>query len=184
MRIAIGSDHRGYVVHPNTVELIVALGHEIEDVGAPTNGPVDYPDIAALVAGKVSSGEADRGVLIGGTGLGMCIAANKFPGVRAAPCHDELTAEMSRRHNDLNVLCLSSELLGTSMAQRIVEVWLKTPFEGGRHARRVEKIAALERDREAAMIFLASTVPATMPISSISPSTGPLAANRQETIHG
>lgn len=184
MRITIGSDHRGHGVRSKTVESMVRLGHEIEDVGAQMNGPMDYPDIAALVAGKVSSGEADRGILIGGTGLGMCIAANKFPGVRAAPCHDELTAEMSRRHNDLNVLCLSAELLSTAMTQRIVEVWLKTPFEGGRHARRVEKIAALERDREAAMIFLASTVLATMPISSTSPSTGPLAANRQETTHG
>lgn len=148
MRVAIGSDHRGHGVRSQTIESIRRLDYEIEDVGAQDNGPVDYPDIAAAVAGKVSAGEADRGVLIGGTGLGMCIAANKFPGVRAAPCHDELTAEMSRRHNDLNVLCLSSELLSTSMTQRIVEVWLKTPFEGGRHARRVEKIAALEQDRE------------------------------------
>ncbi len=148
MRIIIGSDHRGHVVRSKIIGAIAVLGHEIEEVGAQTNGPVDYPDIAAVVAGKVSNGEADRGVLIGGTGLGMCIAANKFPGVRAAPCHDELTAEMSRRHNDLNVLCLSSELLSTSMTQRIAEVWLKTPFEGGRHARRVEKIAALERDRD------------------------------------
>jgi len=148
MRIAIGSDHRGHGVRSQIVESIRRLGYEIEDVGAQTNGPVDYPDIAALVAGKVSRGEADRGVLIGGTGLGMCVAANKFPGVRAAPCHDELTAEISRRHNDLNVLCLAAELLSASMTQRIVEVWLKTPFEGGRHARRVEKIAALEEDRE------------------------------------
>ncbi|MHB1033452.1 MAG: ribose 5-phosphate isomerase B [Pirellulales bacterium] len=148
MRITIGSDHRGHGIRSQIVESIGRLGYEIEDVGAQTNGPVDYPDIAALVAGKVSSGEADRGVLVGGTGLGMCIAANKFPGVRAAPCHDELTAEMSRRHNDLNVLCLSAELLSDSMVQRIVEVWLKTPFEGGRHARRVKKIAVLERDRE------------------------------------
>jgi len=148
MRITIGSDHRSHGIRSQIVESIGCLGYEIEDVGAQTNGPVDYPDIAALVASKVSSGEADRGVLVGGTGLGMCIAANKFPGVRAAPCHDELTAEMSRRHNDLNVLCLSAELLSDSMVQRIVEVWLKTPFEGGRHARRVEKIATLEQDRK------------------------------------
>lgn len=148
MRVAIGSDHRGYGVRPQIVESIRRFGHEIEDIGAQNNGPVDYPDIASVVAGKVSIGDADRGVLIGGTGLGMCIAANKFPRVRAAPCHDELTAEMSRRHNDLNVLCLSADLLSVSMIQRIVEIWLKTPFEGGRHARRVEKIAALERGRE------------------------------------
>jgi ribose 5-phosphate isomerase B len=151
MRVAIGSDHRGHGIRSQIVESIRSLGYEIEDVGAESNGPVDYPDVAALVAGKVSSGEADRGVLIGGTGLGMCVAANKFLGVRAAPCHDELTAEMSRRHNDLNVLCLSAELLSTSMAQRIVQVWLKTPFEGGRHARCVEKIAALERDRNSSV---------------------------------
>lgn len=148
MRVAVGSDHRGHGVRSQIVESIRRLGYEIDDMGAPTNGPVDYPDIAAVVAGKVSRGEADRGILIGGTGLGMCVAANKFPGVRAAPCHDELAAEMSRRHNDLNVLCLAAELLSASTAGRIVEVWLKTPFEGGRHGRRVKKIAALERDRD------------------------------------
>lgn len=148
MRIVVGSDHRGHAMCSKTIESLVALGHDVEDATAQTDGPIDYPDIAALVADKVSNGEADRGVLIGGTGLGMCIVANKFSNVRAAPCHDELTAEMSRRHNDLNVLCLSVELLSTSMIQRIIEVWLKTPFEGGRHARRVEKIAALEQDRK------------------------------------
>lgn len=148
MRIAIGSDHRGRPVRSKIVASITGLGHEIEDAGTQINGPVDYPDIAAVVAGKVSAGEADRGILIGGTGLGMSVAANKFPGVRAAPCHDELTAEMSRCHNDLNVLCLSADLLSVSMAERIVEVWLKTPFEGGRHGRRVKKVAALERDRD------------------------------------
>ena len=94
----------------------------------------------------MSRGEADRGILICGTGLGMCIAANKFHGVRAAPCHDDLTAEMSRRHNDSNVLCLSADLLGERLIGRMIELWLATPFEGGRHARRVEKIAALERE--------------------------------------
>ena len=86
----------------------------------------------------------DRGILVCGTGVGMCIAANKIPGVRAAPCHDDITAEVSRRHNDLNVLCLSGDLLGEKLADRLVEIWLKTPFEGGRHARRNQKIAALE----------------------------------------
>ena len=105
---------------------------------------VDYPDVAAVVAEKVSRGEVERGILVCGTGLGMCIAANKYRGVRAAPCHDDLTAEMSRRHNDSNVLCLSSDLLGERLIDRMIELWLTTPFEGGRHARRVEKITQLE----------------------------------------
>ena len=97
------------------------------------------------MARKVSSGEVDRGILICGTGIGMCIAANKFPGVRAAPCHDDLTAEMSRRHNDLNMLCLSADMLGEKLIDRMVEIWMNTEFEGGRHARRVEKIGELEQ---------------------------------------
>lgn len=124
---------------------LVGLGQEAIDVGTDETGPVDYPDIAAAVAGRVSRGEVDRGILICGSGLGMCIAANKFPGVRAAPCHDDLTAEMSRRHNDLNVLCLSGDILGERLVDRLVAIWLKTEFEGGRHSRRVQKIAALER---------------------------------------
>lgn len=96
---------------------------------------------------KVSSGEVDRGILLCGSGIGMCIAANKIPGVRAAPCHDDLSAEMSRRHNDLNVLCLSADMLGERLIDRLVEVWLNTPFEGGRHSRRIEKINELEQAR-------------------------------------
>ena len=122
------------------------LGHEVEDVGTYSGEAVDYPDIAALVARKVSRGEVDRGILVCGTGLGMCIAANKFPGVRAAPCHDDLTAEMSRRHNDANVLCLSADLLGERLVDRMIEIWLNTAFEGGRHARRVDKICHLEAE--------------------------------------
>lgn len=146
MRIAVGSDHRGQAIRSKIVELVRRLGHEVFDVGTNSPEPVDYPDFAASVANKVSSGEVDRGILICGTGLGMCIAANKFPGVRAAPCHDDLTAEMSRRHNDLNVLCLSADMLGERLIDRMIEIWLSTPFEGGRHARRVEKIAAFERE--------------------------------------
>jgi ribose 5-phosphate isomerase B len=144
MRIAVGSDHRGYAIRGKLMELLRQLGHEVLDMGSDSDEPVDYPDIAALVAGKVSRGEVERGILICGTGLGMCIAANKWPGVRAAPCHDDLTAEMSRRHNDLNVLCLSADLLGERLIDRMVGIWLDTAFEGGRHARRVEKIRALE----------------------------------------
>jgi ribose 5-phosphate isomerase B len=116
----------------------------VVDVGCHGPEPVDYPDIAALVGRKVASKEVDRGILICGSGLGMCIVANKIPGVRAAPCYDDLTAEISRRHNDLNVLCLSGDMLGDRLVDRLVEIWLKTPFDGGRHARRLSKIAALE----------------------------------------
>jgi ribose 5-phosphate isomerase B len=144
MRIAVGSDHRGVNLRLKIIQLLTGLGHEVTDIGTQESGPVDYPDIAAAVARRVSEGSVDRGILVCGTGLGMCIAANKFPGVRAAPCHDDLTAEMSRRHNDLNVLCLSGDILGERLVDRLVSIWLNTEFEGGRHARRVEKIAALE----------------------------------------
>jgi ribose 5-phosphate isomerase B len=145
MRVAIGSDHRGVHVKAKIVELLGRLGHETEDVGTATEESCDYPDVAAIVGRKVSEAGADRGILICGTGIGMCIAANKFRGVRAAPCHDDLTAELSRRHNDLNVLCLSADLLGEKLIDRMVEIWLATPFEAGRHARRIEKIAQLEQ---------------------------------------
>jgi len=148
MRIAVGTDHRGYSIRSKVIELVKRLGHEVEDVGSYSGDAVDYPDIAAAVARKVSHGEADRGILVCGTGMGMAIAANKFHGVRAAPCHDDLTAEMSRRHNDSNVLCLSADLLGQRLIDRMVELWLSTPFEGGRHARRVEKIRRLEEQCE------------------------------------
>jgi ribose 5-phosphate isomerase B len=144
MRIAVGSDHRGVALRGNLIQLLTTLGQEVVDVGTHDEQEIDYPDIAALVARKVSRREVDRGILICGTGMGMCIVANKVPGVRAAPCHDDVTAEMSRRHNDLNVLCLSGDLLGEKLADRLVEIWLRTPFEGGRHARRNRKIAALE----------------------------------------
>jgi len=149
MRIAIGTDHRGFEIHAKVVELIKRLGHEVVDVGTFSPDAVDYPDIAAAVAWKVSRAEVQRGILVCGTGLGMCIAANKVPGVRAAPCHDDITAELSRRHNDSNVLCLSADLLGERLIDRMIELWIVTPFEGGRHARRVDKITALEHQVEA-----------------------------------
>jgi len=144
MRIAVGSDHRGVELRAKLKNFLQSLGQEVVDVGSFGSDEVDYPDIAAEVARKVSKKEVDRGILVCGTGVGMCIAANKVPGVRAAPCYDDITAEISRRHNDLNVLCLSSDLLGEKLADRLVEIWLNTPFEGGRHARRNQKIAALE----------------------------------------
>ena len=144
MKIAIGSDHRGFEVKQRIITALQQLGHEVLDVGPHRRESVDYPDFAFQVATAVGEGRVDRGVLICGTGIGMCIAANKVHGVRAAPCHDSITAEMSRRHNDANVLCLSADLLGEELIGRIVRLWLETEFEGGRHARRVEKITRFE----------------------------------------
>ena len=144
MRIAIGSDHRGYETKRRLVGIVRELGHDVEDVGCQGSDAVDYPDFAFQVAIRVSKKEAERGILICGTSIGMCIAANKVKGVRAAPCHDSITAEMSRRHNDANVLCLSADLLGVELIDRMVRLWLQTEFEGGRHARRVEKILNIE----------------------------------------
>jgi ribose 5-phosphate isomerase B len=144
MKIAIGSDHRGFEVKRRILSLLEQLRHEVLDVGTGSRDSVDYPDLAFPVALAVSEGRADRGILICGTGIGMCIAANKVRRVRAAPCHDYVTAEMSRRHNDANVLCLSADLLGEDQIDRMVRIWLETEFEGGRHARRVEKICRFE----------------------------------------
>jgi ribose 5-phosphate isomerase B len=145
MRIAIGSDHRGYHLKEKLAAILRASGHEVDDVGTYVTESVDYPDFAVLVAQQVSEGKAERGILICGSGIGMTITANKFSGIRAAPCTDEITAEISRLHNDLNVLCLSADMLSPRVVQRMLEVWLKTEFEGGRHARRVQKIADLEQ---------------------------------------
>jgi len=145
MRIAIGSDHRGFQLKNRIIEFLRHKGIEVVDEGTHGCDSVDYPDYASVVSGKVSRGDVERGILICGTGIGMAIAANKFLGVRAAPCNDPLTAEMSRRHNDLNVLCLSADKIGESgVLERLIDVWVSTPFEGGRHARRVQKINALE----------------------------------------
>jgi ribose 5-phosphate isomerase B len=147
MKIAIGSDHRGFDVKRRIVSILQQLGHEVLDVGPTGHESVDYPDYAFQVGTAVSEGRVDRGILVCGTGIGMCIAANKVPNVRAAPCHDSITAEMSRRHNNANVLCLSADLLGEELIDRMVRIWLETEFEGGRHARRVEKINRFEAQR-------------------------------------
>ena len=144
MKIAIGSDHRGYDAKRRIVTLLELLGHEVQDVGPFAADSVDYPDFALQVAQAVGERRVERGILICGTGIGMCIAANKVRGVRAAPCHDSITAEMSRRHNDANILCLSADLLGDELIDRMVRIWLTTDFEGGRHARRVDKITRYE----------------------------------------
>ncbi|MCC6417138.1 MAG: ribose 5-phosphate isomerase B [Gemmataceae bacterium] len=146
MKITIGSDHRGYEVKRRIRSLLEQMGHEILDAGPEGSGSVDYPDFAFQVAEAVGQGRVERGILVCGTGIGMCIAANKVKGVRAAPCHDSVTVEMSRRHNDSNVLCLSADLLGEELIGRIVRLWLETEFEGGRHARRVQKITQYEAE--------------------------------------
>jgi len=144
MRIAIASDHRGYHLKEKLASVLRTKGHDIIDEGTSATEAVDYPDYAALVARKVSDKDVERGILICGTGIGMSVTANKFPGVRAAPCTDEVTAEISRRHNDLNVLCLSADMLSPRSVERMVELWIDTEFEGGRHSRRVEKIHEIE----------------------------------------
>jgi ribose 5-phosphate isomerase B len=146
MRIAIGSDHRGVQLRAKLVTSLQEMGHEVTDAGTHETASIDYPDIAAVVARQVSRNDVDRGVLICGTGIGMAISANKFSGVRATPCHDDFQAEMCRRHNDVNVLCLGADLLGNRNVDQLVKIWLETDFEGGRHARRVDKITGLEED--------------------------------------
>lgn len=147
MRIVIGSDHRGVEAKRRLLATVRELGHEIIDAGTDRPESCDYPDFAYAAAARVSRGEADRGILICGTSIGMCIAANKVLGIRAASCQDSITAEMSRRHNDANVLCLSADLLGEELMGRMARIFLETPFEGGRHARRVEKIMQIEREQ-------------------------------------
>ena len=144
MRIAVGSDHRGYAIRSKVIDLLGRLGHEVVDVGTDSGEPVDYPDIAAVVAHKVSRHEVERGILVCGTGLGMTIVANRFPGVRATLAYDESTARLGRQHNDANVLTLGGRSTPHELALRLVEVWLGTPFEGGRHADRIEKIDAVK----------------------------------------
>jgi ribose 5-phosphate isomerase B len=146
MKIAIGSDHRGFEAKERVKALLQGMGVEVADQGAHDNRPCDYPDFGLAVAQAVAGGQVERGILFCGSGIGMSITANKVPGVRAALCHDELTAQMARRHNDANVLCLPADLVGDALMQSIVRMWLDTTFEGGRHARRVEKIVSYERN--------------------------------------
>ncbi|MCX8037356.1 MAG: ribose 5-phosphate isomerase B [Candidatus Sumerlaeia bacterium] len=144
MKVAFANDHRGAAMRQALIARIRAMGHEVIDYGVDKEESVDYPDYAAKGAGAVSKGEADRAVLICGTGIGMSIAANKLPGVRAAVCTDELGAELARRHNDANVLALRGCNQDLAVNLRILETFLSTEFDGGRHQRRVEKIAKLE----------------------------------------
>ncbi|MFH1747222.1 MAG: ribose 5-phosphate isomerase B [Planctomycetota bacterium] len=147
MKISIGSDHRGFEAKQRIKALLLELGAKLTDHGPESREPCDYPDIAFSVACDVAQGRAEKGVLFCGSGIGMSIAANKVSGVRAALCHDELTAQMARRHNNANVLCLPADLVGDALMQAIVRIWLETTFEGGRHQRRVQKILDYENTR-------------------------------------
>jgi len=149
MRIAVGADHAGFVLKQHVIRTLERLGHEVDDRGTHSEDPVDYPDICAGVARLVVLGRADRGIVIGGSGQGEQIAANKVRGARAALCNDLYTARLSRQHNNANVLALGGRIVGTGLADEILAVWLSTPFEGGRHQRRIDRIAEIEKDNNA-----------------------------------
>ena len=150
MRIALGSDHHGVELKSSLVEALTAEGHEAIDLGPNDSEAVDYPDFAAKVSAMVSDGSADNGVLICGSGVGMAITANKFPGVRAVNAHDQKEAEMSRLHNNANVIALGASRMDAPEAVAIVTTFLSTEFEGGRHQRRVDSIAELEKENSPA----------------------------------
>ena len=149
MRIAIGADHAGFALKQHLIETIVRMGHDLDDRGTHSEEPVDYPAICAEVGRLVAEKRADRGIVVGGSGQGEQMAANKIPGVRAALCNDLYTAELSRQHNDANVLALGGRIVALGLADEIVRLWLSTAFEGGRHQRRIDQIAAIERDATA-----------------------------------
>lgn len=144
MKVAIGSDHRGLEQRKIIGKIVAHCGYPVIDCGTFSQDSVDYPDIAAAVAREVATGQAQRGILLCGTGIGVCIAANKIPGIRAAVCWSLDTVRLSRQHNDANVLCLSAELFQEREYHDMVTLWLSTPFDGGRHQQRIEKIRALE----------------------------------------
>jgi ribose 5-phosphate isomerase B len=145
MRIAIGADHAGFHLKQHLVATITALGHQVEDLGTNNDAPVDYPPICAQVARLVVNGRADRGIVIGGSGQGEQITANKIRGIRAALCNDLYTARLSREHNDANVLALGGRVVGFGLAEEIVAMWLGTAFAGGRHQRRIDQIMEIEQ---------------------------------------
>jgi ribose 5-phosphate isomerase B len=145
MKYYVASDHAGFAVKGQVVEFLRAKGFEVEDLGPQSADRVDYPDFAAKVAKAVAEDGNSRGVLICGTGIGMSIAANKVDGIRAAHCHDYYTAQMARAHNDANILCFGERVSGPGVIDSMLEAFVSTPFEGGRHAGRVEKIMALEK---------------------------------------
>ena len=148
MKIVIGSDHAGFRLKEKLEQYVKELGHDVDDLGTQTQEPTDYPPICAAVARAVRDGRAERGIVIGGSGQGEQIAANKVRGIRAALCNDLFTARLSRAHNDANVLALGARIVAPALAREIVAVWLDSPFEGGRHQRRVEQIAEIEAQEE------------------------------------
>ena len=147
MKIAVGSDHGGHERKKEVIALLARLGHKVVDVGSYSEDSCDYSDFAKKVARAVSLGRAEKGVLICGTGIGMAIAANKFPGVRAAVCWNPKTAALAAEHNQANVLCLSGRYIAPRLVLKIVGAWLSATFEGGRHARRVQKISRIESEQ-------------------------------------
>ena len=146
MRIAVGADHAGYLLKEHLKQTLVRLGHDVEDFGTHSEQTVDYPPICAAVGRAVVSGRFERGIVIGGSGQGEQIAANKVPGIRAALCHDLFTARLSRQHNDANVLTMGGRIVAPALADEILGVWLAAVFEGGRHQRRIDQLAELERE--------------------------------------
>jgi ribose 5-phosphate isomerase B len=144
VRVAIGADHAGFPLKQHLLKTLAELGHEVEDHGTDSEEPVDYPPICAGVGRAVAEGRADRGIVLGGSGQGEQISANKVKGVRAALCNDLYTARLSREHNDANVLSMGGRIVATGLADEIVALWLATDFASGRHARRVEQIMQLE----------------------------------------
>jgi ribose 5-phosphate isomerase B len=148
MKVAIGSDHAGYVLKQHLIGVLEADGHEVLDHGTHSEEPVDYPPICAGVARAVVAGAADRGIVVGGSGQGEQIAANKVHGARAALCNDLYTARLSREHNDANVLSMGGRIVAPGLADEILRLWLATPFDGGRHERRVAQITQIETENE------------------------------------
>lgn len=148
MKIALGCDHRGAVATQALITHLKSDGHDVALISEMSGAMTDYPDSAYAACIRVARGETERAILICGTGIGMCIAANKIRGIRAALAQDELSAQLSRTHNDANVLCLSADLLGHTLVKRIVDTWVTTPFDGGRHLRRLHKIEAIERGED------------------------------------
>ena len=149
MRVAIGSDHAGFHLKQHLAKTLRDLGHEVVDKGTHSDAAVDYPPICAAVARAVASGEVERGIVLGGSGQGEQMAANKVRGVRAALCNDLFTARLSREHNDANVLAMGGRIVADGLASEILELWLATPFDGGRHERRVAQIADIETEEGA-----------------------------------
>jgi ribose 5-phosphate isomerase B len=148
MHIAIGSDHAGFSLKREIVDLLDMLGHSYQDFGVHDTAPSDYPDVAELVARAVATGGFDRGILLCGSGIGMDIAANKVHGIRSALCHDTFSAHSSREHNDANILCMGERVVGKGLARDIATVWLAADFCGlERHQRRIDKISALDAQR-------------------------------------